>query len=528
MLSPLATKISSRLSSVVQALNPRALTLPSGSLCRPSLPRARSVTMTSKLVDDPYDWTVEQVVHALCVEPALWYRGASLPVLPPVEIVERALRENDITGLALLTYVDDVTLRQDLQIRSPGHRAYIWAAIRALRHRSQRYNDELQLTRTLSTSFAVEGGFSPRSQISMFNPLQAAVHSILATPMPGQFNELPLAGSSLLYQAQPAPLAGGSTPDLTCSPATVNIAALGLSYPQGSTIEFSSRESRTPARPPPESLSLRSSSPKETVGDERIPEKDIPAVPEPHQTLGGPTPSRYQPSLACLADSPTFNLQTPSAAAARATPGLPHSPEQPLDGISRALSTSAEAPAAYLPLLTSPPKDLVPGIGIAAEGHHATDLRAQGTPGVLGPVPPKAQPAALADNLTLNRESPPAIVNGVAAPGPSSLQGATGDGEPRTSLTPARPLPAALSVRSSSPKEPLANGTVGTNVRKEEVAVTDDRGRKRRKLAPTRIATPEFSPEPEGFPVDHQLPPVVDAKARPLLPTAGIATNNRH
>ena len=93
-------------------------------------------------VQDPWDWTVEQVVFALTDHHSpLRINNAQLS-LPDASIFAKALQENDVTGLALLTEVTTHCLRDELGIKSLGHRAAIMQLIRQLQETSPKFQEQ--------------------------------------------------------------------------------------------------------------------------------------------------------------------------------------------------------------------------------------------------------------------------------------------------------------------------------------------------------------------------------------------------
>jgi hypothetical protein len=92
--------------------------------------------------DDPLNWSVEQVVAALCdrSNPCLQINANS--VVPDLDTLAKGLRENLINGFTLLTTVNDNVLREDLGLRALGHRAFVSRAIRALRNKSIKFREQ--------------------------------------------------------------------------------------------------------------------------------------------------------------------------------------------------------------------------------------------------------------------------------------------------------------------------------------------------------------------------------------------------
>ena len=92
-------------------------------------------------VQDPWDWTVEQVVFALTDHHSpLRRNNAQLP-LPDASVFAKVLRENGVTGLALLTEMTTECLRDELGIKYLGHRAAINHLIRQLQDISLKFQE---------------------------------------------------------------------------------------------------------------------------------------------------------------------------------------------------------------------------------------------------------------------------------------------------------------------------------------------------------------------------------------------------
>lgn len=122
---------------------------------------------------DPWYWTVDQVVSAFTEQDSPWL-GANAPLsLPDTEILTRILRENDVNGHALLTEVNTVCLRDELGIKSLSHRAAINELIQQLQDTSSKYQQRAQRSARLSSVglgsrigspyFATPSSFEPRA-----------------------------------------------------------------------------------------------------------------------------------------------------------------------------------------------------------------------------------------------------------------------------------------------------------------------------------------------------------------------------
>lgn len=95
-------------------------------------------------LQDPWDWTVDQVVFNLTnPNSPLLISNPSLS-LPEYRAFADTLRDNDVTGLALLTEVNTQSLRDELGVRSFGHRASINLLIRQLQEQSREFHEQFQ------------------------------------------------------------------------------------------------------------------------------------------------------------------------------------------------------------------------------------------------------------------------------------------------------------------------------------------------------------------------------------------------
>lgn len=95
-------------------------------------------------MEDPFDWSVDQVVAALCNATTSWTQSKAVSPLPEFSHFERALRDNEVTGSILLTQVDHASLREDLGLKILGHRGTIMLAIHKLRGQSQKWKEHIQ------------------------------------------------------------------------------------------------------------------------------------------------------------------------------------------------------------------------------------------------------------------------------------------------------------------------------------------------------------------------------------------------
>ena len=87
---------------------------------------------------DPWSWSVDAVIDALCVSRTSWIDARQLSRLPPSDFLEKLLKDNDVDGEVLLTDVDSSVLKE-WDIKSLGQRSAIISIIRILRNSSTTY-----------------------------------------------------------------------------------------------------------------------------------------------------------------------------------------------------------------------------------------------------------------------------------------------------------------------------------------------------------------------------------------------------
>lgn len=89
---------------------------------------------------DPFDWSVEQVIHALCNPHSDLLSSEHSVRIPDSHTLANILREQEINGRALLSIQGQETLRDDLGIRAYGHRTNLLHLIEKLQQKSSRYH----------------------------------------------------------------------------------------------------------------------------------------------------------------------------------------------------------------------------------------------------------------------------------------------------------------------------------------------------------------------------------------------------
>ncbi|KAL9595775.1 MAG: hypothetical protein Q9219_006229 [cf. Caloplaca sp. 3 TL-2023] len=97
-------------------------------------------------LNDPWEWTIDQVVTTFC-DPTLPFRATKDPrVLPNPTFLEQKLREQCIEGCTLLTDIDHRILKEELGILPLGQRGHILREIREFRRKSPRYSEYIHNT----------------------------------------------------------------------------------------------------------------------------------------------------------------------------------------------------------------------------------------------------------------------------------------------------------------------------------------------------------------------------------------------
>jgi SNF2 family DNA or RNA helicase len=216
-----------------------------------------SPNLPSSASDDPWDWSVTQVVQEFCRNdrdrPAWCSPTDHLP--NPTDL-EEGLRENDVTGELMLTAVTKEVLRDELHIKSMGQRYAVEKGINFLRSRSQKF--QASAPAAIAPSFVPVQSWLQASGPPYDHP--SNIGGSLQSPIPlGEAFDNPRFG----MQAGP----------------------FGTSNPNGLNTN-NAAQVLTRSVPPP----ARSVSPKETVSNEVA--RTITITAEPPATIG----EHYTPS----------------------------------------------------------------------------------------------------------------------------------------------------------------------------------------------------------------------------------------
>ena len=118
--------------------------------------------------NDPWDWSVDQVVYALTDTDSPLMDSNRTLSLPDLRRLASVLRDQDVNGLALLTLVKDKILRDEWGMKSMSHRASILHLARILQDQSQKYEKHIVASGRLSSL----GGSSRFSTPYVVSPQQ--------------------------------------------------------------------------------------------------------------------------------------------------------------------------------------------------------------------------------------------------------------------------------------------------------------------------------------------------------------------
>ncbi|PWY70251.1 hypothetical protein BO70DRAFT_343814 [Aspergillus heteromorphus CBS 117.55] len=226
---------------------------------------------------DPLDWTVDEVVQFLCLNPQTpWTLSSSRAPRPDSVTFEAAIRDNMITGEVLLHDVDKEALRDDLGLRALGHRSCMLMAIRYLQRKSPKFQ-----------------GFKSHPGAHL-DDLSSPSQSALATPV---------------HLPRPSPPA--------CHASSRQVATPQRAVPHSPRLLTPSMpQARSPVKPP---LSIRESEQTPVTPDGLGPNGNVNHPDASHQDAchGRLTPSPRRPS----GDSGAGTFSTSSVTGRRTRPG---------------------------------------------------------------------------------------------------------------------------------------------------------------------------------------------------------------
>jgi len=114
---------------------------------------------------DPWYWTIEDVVHALC--------SPDDPNFPDSTKLAKTIRENRLWGASLLIHVNNATLKDDLDVKPLGERTAVLLLIEDLRSRSAKYQQHVQKISASVAPLSYAGGSVVSPHLARFPPPQA-------------------------------------------------------------------------------------------------------------------------------------------------------------------------------------------------------------------------------------------------------------------------------------------------------------------------------------------------------------------
>ena len=112
--------------------------------------------------EDPWDWSVEQVIDAVCYHKNSLMAGINTSelVLTNPQAFEQQLRENSVRGLAFLKDVDRASLRDDLHMQNLGDRSSVLHLIQILRRKSPKFKNHLHEEAAVRATSAFDSRFA--------------------------------------------------------------------------------------------------------------------------------------------------------------------------------------------------------------------------------------------------------------------------------------------------------------------------------------------------------------------------------
>ena len=175
---------------------------------------------------DPWDWTIDEVVEALCTSRRIYNdAGWSNPTLPDSKTFEQQLREQEVNGATLLTGVTEQFLKEELNIRALGKRQALLVAIKHLQSRSSKYCEQFQPSFPTSQAPLSAGfhtpSFFPQRSLAFASPLLNTHHALPAIPHSNETAETDKAAQSVqstAFSTEPSP-----APQLLLGEATVHV-----------------------------------------------------------------------------------------------------------------------------------------------------------------------------------------------------------------------------------------------------------------------------------------------------------------
>ncbi|TGO38879.1 hypothetical protein BHYA_0065g00140 [Botrytis hyacinthi] len=136
--------------------------------------------------DDPWSWSTDRIVQEFCTDQRSWELRAASTRLPDPVFLEKAFRENEITGDILLIEIDDKSLREDLQITKLGWRSFIRYGIEQLRERSAKY--KVWLGKERASALVAERYSNSLPSVSSHPDFNFTINSTVPIHMPASIS----------------------------------------------------------------------------------------------------------------------------------------------------------------------------------------------------------------------------------------------------------------------------------------------------------------------------------------------------
>ncbi|KAF7948638.1 uncharacterized protein EAE97_004049 [Botrytis byssoidea] len=140
--------------------------------------------------DDPWSWSTDRIVQEFCTDQRSWELRAASTRLPDPVFLEKAFRENEITGDILLIEIDDKSLRVDLQITKLGWRSFIRYGIEQLRDRSAKY--KVWLGKERASALVAERYSNSLPSVSSHADFNFTINSTVPIHMPASISGIPI------------------------------------------------------------------------------------------------------------------------------------------------------------------------------------------------------------------------------------------------------------------------------------------------------------------------------------------------
>ena len=116
---------------------------------------------------DPWDWTIDQVIVAIC-DPRRTFMASKDPrSLPDPTLLEKAIRDHAINGRTLLKELNNDTLYHQLGIKKLGHCSEMMQLIKRLRNQSDKFLKDVEVP---DFEFSYPSNFRLRTQPSIPRP----------------------------------------------------------------------------------------------------------------------------------------------------------------------------------------------------------------------------------------------------------------------------------------------------------------------------------------------------------------------